>query len=341
MNKKVSYIFINFLKFFIIISVLFVVLFLVIQILDDLANFLKGEKVFVFRNYLYTCPLLFVQISPIITILSSMLILSEMIKNYELKVLFISGMKPVYIFSIFLLCGFFASILTFSIKNFVSPVLIKKINDQISNMPVVFTSANYFFYSEKVDGKNFINVEFSEYFEDKKVRTFKAEIAQNYRDTEWIFKNGVLWEFDFKKDLINKEKFDVKNVNIPLSSDMLSVSDVNIESYSFFQLFRIIKKMEKLKLKPVSLISYYHEKISYPFLNFFIIFVIYTFLKKSYKISNIYVFSFSFLFSFFIYFLYILTFTLSKNAKIPPFIGGWIIQFTLLTHFFLQIKKFE
>ncbi|MCM8807800.1 MAG: LptF/LptG family permease, partial [Candidatus Omnitrophica bacterium] len=103
MRRKVLYIFKNFLKLFLIISLIFVLLFLVIQILDDLASFLKGEKIFIFKNYLYTCPLLFVQISPIITILSVMLVLSEMIKNSELRILFISGIKPLILFYIFLI----------------------------------------------------------------------------------------------------------------------------------------------------------------------------------------------------------------------------------------------
>lgn len=339
MRKKFLYIFLNFLKFFFIISVLFVALFLVIQILDDLANFIKGEKAFVFKNYLYTCPLLFVQISPIITILSIMLILSEMIKNYELKVLFISGVKTINVFYIFLFCGFFSAIITLSFKNFVSPPLLKKVNGQISKVPISFTSSNYFFYAEKIEGRKFINVEFTEYFEKDGFRTFKTEIAENYSDNLWIFKNGFLWQFDEEKNLINKEKFEVKEINIPLTYEILSVLNVDIETLSFFQLFKIIKNMENLKLKPVTLITCLYDKIAYPFLNFFIVFVVYTFLKKREKISNLYVFSFSFLFSFFIYFLYILTFSLSKNAKLPPILGTWIIQFILSIYFFWQVRK--
>ncbi|MCM8818197.1 MAG: LptF/LptG family permease [Candidatus Omnitrophica bacterium] len=317
------------------------ILFSVIQILDDLYSFIKGEKIFMLKNYLYTCPLLFVQISPIITILSLMLILSEMIKNYELKVFLISGVKPINIFYIFLFCGFFSAIITFSVKNSISPYFLKRINGQISRIPIAFTSHNYFFYAEKVEGKKFINVEFSEYYEEGGFRTFKIEIAENYDGNVWIFKDGFLWEFDKEKNLINKEKIDVKKVNIPLTYEILSVLNIDIETFSFFQLLRVIKKMEKLGLKPVTLISCLYDKIAYPFLNFFIVFVIYTFLRKREKISNLYVFSFSFLFSFFIYFLYILTFSLSKNAKIPPILGTWIIQIILLAHFFYQIKNFE
>ncbi|MCM8807915.1 MAG: LptF/LptG family permease, partial [Candidatus Omnitrophica bacterium] len=232
-----------------------------------------------------------------------------------------------------------SSILTFSVKNFVSPVLLKKIN-RILEVSVVFTSSNYFFHSEKVEGKKFINVEFTEYFEEGNFRTYKAEIAENYKNNNWIFKNGFLWEFDRMKNLVKKGKFDFINIEIPLTAEILTISNIDVETYSFFQLFKIIRDMKKIKLNPVSLKCYLHEKISYPLLNLFMVFVIYGFLKRSSKISNLYVFSFSFLFSFFIYFFYIFMFSLSKNARIPPFLGCWLIQIFLIIHF-LVTKKME
>ncbi|MCM8804479.1 MAG: LptF/LptG family permease [Candidatus Omnitrophica bacterium] len=340
MKKKFFYVFWNFLKFFIIISIIFVIFFLIFQVLDDLTDFFKYKKPIIFKNYIYTLPLLFVQISPIITILSLMLIISEMIKNNELKVLFISGIKPLYIFSIFLICGFFSSIFTFSVKNFLSPKLIKKVSYQKLQNSIAFSSSNYFFYSDKLYGNKFINVEFSEYLESGEIVTIKAERAENYKDTNWIFINGYFWRFDDNKNLILREKFSIKNVNIPLTAEILSISNIDVEKFSLFQLKKIIKKMVDLKLKPISLITYFNEKISYPLLNFFITFLLYTFLTKSSKISNLYVFSFSFLFFLFIYSIYIFFFSLSKNAKLNPFIGTWIVHFCVLIYFFIiNLKK--
>ncbi|MCX7917864.1 MAG: LptF/LptG family permease, partial [bacterium] len=304
MKKKFWYIFINFLRFFFLISILFVILFLIIEILEDLTSFFIHKKPFIFKNYLYSCPFLFVQISPIITTLSTMLILSEMLKYNEIKVLFISGNKPSQIFIFFLLCGLFSSIFCFSLKNFVSPVLIKKINNQISRIPIIFSTPKYFFYSEKLENQFFINVEFTEYLEDGSFINLKAERAKNYEGLNWIFENGVLWKFSPERNLIQKENFKRKIISILLTSEILSISSIDIESYSYFQLYSIINKMKKLKIKPITLITYAYEKITYPFLNLFIIFIIFPFIKKSHKISNLYVFSFSFLFSFFSYFLY-------------------------------------
>lgn len=335
MKKKFFYIFGNFLKFFVLISILFIIFFLIFQVLDDLVDFFRYKRPIIFKNYIYTCPLLFVQISPIITILSLMLILSEMIKNNEVKVLFISGIKPLYIFSIFLICGFFSSIFTFSIKNFVSPPLIKKISHKTLQNSISFSSPNYFFYSEKLYDNKFINVEFSEYLTNGEIITIKAKEAENYKDTSWIFINGYLWRFDKNKNLLLREKFNIKNVNIPLTAEILSISNIDVETFSVFQLKKIIKKMTHLKLKPISLITYFNEKISYPLLNFFIVFVIYNFLIKGSKISNLYVFSFSFLFSLFIYSVYIFFFSLSKNAKFHPTIGTWIVHYGILIYFFI------
>ncbi|HOK56886.1 MAG TPA: LptF/LptG family permease [bacterium] len=330
------YIFLNFLKFFFIISLLFVILFLIIQILDDLTDFLVHRKTFILKNYLYTCPLLFVQISPIITTLSTMLILSEMLKNNEIKILFLSGINPRKVFSIFLFCGFFASVFTFVLKNYVSPPLMRKLSNRIIQSSIAFSSPKYFFYSEKLEDSYFINVEFSEYFEDGRFITIKAKKAKNFSDLNWIFENGNLWEFDSEKNLIKKEKFSKKIVSILLTSEILSISSIDIETLSFFQLSSILNKMRKLGINPVSLTTYTYEKVSYPFLNFFLIFIIFSFLKKSQKISNLYVFSFSFLFSFFSYFLYVFFFSLSKNAKIHPLLGSLGVPFVILAFIIFQ-----
>ncbi|MGC8977165.1 MAG: LptF/LptG family permease [Candidatus Ratteibacteria bacterium] len=337
MKKKFLYIFLNFMKFFLVISIIFLIFFIVIQFLDDLTDFLKYKREIFFKNYIYTSPLLFVQISPIITILSLMLVLSEMIKNCELRVFFISGIKPLYIFSIFLICGFFSSILSFAIKNFVSPPLIKKLNYSKPKFPVVFSSPKYFFYSEKFDGENFINVKFTEFLNNGEIIILKAEKAKNYRDEEWVFINGQIWKFDNRRNLIYKEEFiTIEKVKMFLTSEILSVSEIDVEKFSFFQLQKIIKKMKELKLKPVSLISYLYEKISYPILNFFITFVIYQFLTKRGKFSNLYVFSFAFLFSLFLYGIFIFFFSLSKNGKIPQIFGLWTVHFFILIYFFVS-----
>lgn len=336
MKKKFLYIFLNFLKFFLIISFFFLILFLLIQILEDLADFLSHKKTFILKNYLYILPLLFVQISPIITTLSTMLILSEMLKNNEIKVLFLSGINTKNVFLIFLFCGFFASLFTFTLKNFVSPPLIKKINNRIYQKSIAFSSPVYSFCSEKFEDSYFVNIEISEYFEDGKFKTIKAERAKNYEGSNWIFENGNLWEFDSNRNLIREEKFNRKIVSISLTSEILSISNVDIETLSCFQLYSIIDKMKKLKINPVSLITYAYEKVSYPFLNFFLIFIIFPFLKKSHKISNLYVFSFSFLFSFFSYFLYVFFFSLSKNGKIHPILSSFGVPLVIITYIIFQ-----
>jgi lipopolysaccharide export LptBFGC system permease protein LptF len=264
-----------------------------------------------------------------------------MIKNNELKILLISGIKPLYIFSIFLTCGFFSSILSFSIKNFISPNLIKKINFQMPKTSISFSSPNYFFYSEKIAGNFFVNVEFTEYLPTGEIITVKAKKAENCRENYWIFEEGSIWAFDKEKNLINGEKFNIKNLRIPLTSEILLISSIDAEKFSFFQLFKIIKKMGNLKLKSVSLITCLNEKISYPLLNLFIIFVIYPIFKKREKISTLYVFSFSFLFSLFTYGIYIFFSSLSKNGKFSPIFGTWILHIGIIIYFLLTERKFE
>lgn len=346
MSRKSLYIIGHYFKYFLIFSIAFLILFLTINILDSIIDYLKFKIEFEIRKHIYTLPLLFVQISPIATILSSMFILSEMLKTNELKVFYFSGITPYRIFIFFLLCGFFSSLISFFFKNFVSPPLIKKLpQKEYFQNSITFSSPDYFFFAEKVDKSHlnaiFYNLEFSQYFPDKNILTIKAKKAVLIDNNLWCY-DGIFWKFNSKKELIDKEEFKIKRVETLLIPDiLLYIGFFDVEKFSFWELLKITKEMKKLKIYPVTLITHIHEKFSYPLLNLFIVFLILPFLLTKEKISNIFIFSFCFLLSLSLYTIYAFFFSLSKNGKINPIFGVWFVPFLISLFTFLNISRLK
>ena len=83
---KIKYILFNFFKLFLISSLCLLSLFFIIQILEDLPDIISGSQKFLLSNYILTLPSSFVLISPLITLLSGMFFVSEMVKANEIKI---------------------------------------------------------------------------------------------------------------------------------------------------------------------------------------------------------------------------------------------------------------
>jgi len=129
MEIKTRYTLFSFLKLFLIISISFLLMFLLIEIFENMKDVVKyGDRFNVLKTF-YRLPSIFVEIAPVLTFLSGMFLLGEMMKYGEVRVLEISGIKPLKILTVLFFCGFIISALSFYVKNFTSPVLLKQIND--------------------------------------------------------------------------------------------------------------------------------------------------------------------------------------------------------------------
>jgi lipopolysaccharide export LptBFGC system permease protein LptF len=324
-----KYIFTTFMKLFFITAVSFIFLSLSIQMLEDLPDLIKLGKTPDFMEYLRYIPTVFVQISPVITLLSSLLLISEMAKYNELKILEISGINPLRIFKIIFFTGIVITGLTFCVDNCFAPRFLELNRDSAVMEKVNFSSPAYFFYSEKfVPPDDFYSVRISKILKNGRIISANAYHGKYLGEHFWELENGKLWLFDEKGQLEETEKFQKKNFVLAVEPDILDIA-YRAEQFSVFELRRKIKKLQALQLSPFYLQSFMHEKISYSFLNLFLLFLVVPFFSLRYKFPRLFVASLSVGLSFIFYGIYSLGNALAKNGKIPPFWGLWLAHIVI------------
>jgi len=330
---KVKYILTNFFKLFFISSLCLLLLFFTIQILDDLPDIISGEKVFLFSSYLCSLPSSFIQISPLITLLSGMFLASEMMKSNEIKIFEISGVNTLKVFSIFLFASFLISIFTFCIENFVVPRITKIERTQKS---ISFSSSSLLFRADLFEGNGkFKNVEISIVSKEGSIYSLKANEGIYLGEKIWKFYNGTTYLIDRNGVLKKSENFNSKTIKIPLSSEILVIAGKNPDSLKLKELKMLIKELKKLGFYPFLQQTYYIEKISYPLLNLFILLIVFPFFLMKQKITRFFVLSSTIVLGFLSYGIYSFFIALAKEGKIHPFLGGW--GFHLLIFFLFII----
>lgn len=339
MRIKVKYILCNFLKLFVVVSVCFIFLFFIIQIIEDLPDIIKLKKEFDITFYFFQIPTIFVQISPVITFICGMLILVEMMKYNEIKVLEISGITPLKIFNILIGTGFLISFFVLYVGNTLSVKYSKKIEHSKTNGMIFFSSSLYFFYAEKfIKPYYFKKIEVS-LLKGKRIFSIKGEEGKYEEENIWEFKNGTFWIFGEDGELKATGKFKKKRIEFPITPEILLATTVNPETLTLKEIKKMIEKIKKIKFNPSLMLSYYYEKIAYPFLNLFILFLMFPFFIIKIKLTRFFVLSASFFLSFLCYGIYSLSVALTRDGKLPPFIGMWLVHILIFIFYLIFFIK--
>ncbi|MDD3726047.1 MAG: LptF/LptG family permease [Candidatus Ratteibacteria bacterium] len=344
MSIKTRYTVFNFLKLFLLVSISFLLLFFFIEVIDNVYSIIRHGGIFNIIKVIYKLPSIFVEISPVLTFLSSMFLLGEMIKYGEVRVLEFSGIKPVSILRILFICGFIISGLVFYIKNFPAPLLLQKIEEDNEIDILSFSTDRYLLYSERfTPPSNFVNIQISEIFEDGEIITINAVSAIYIGDNIWSFKKGKLWHFDSNGHLKNSENFTSKIISIMLDPDIILETSRDIDELSYKELRNMMVKLSKLHILPVSLKGTYQERFAYPLLNVFLLLILVPFFFIKQKISRVFVLGFSIFLSFICYGIFSFGLTLAKSGKLPVFLGVWLVHIILslavISYFVWLYKK--
>jgi len=344
MSIKTRYTISTFLKLFLMVSISFLLLFFFIEIIDNTYSIIRHGGKFNILKPLYKLPSIFVEISPVLTFLSSMLLLGEMIKYGEVRVLEFSGIKPVSILKILFICGFIISGCAFYIKNFSAPFLLRKIEEKNEIEILSFSTDRYLLYSEKfIPPSNFVKIQFSEILTNGEIITVNATTAVYLGNDNWLFKKGRLWHFDNTGHLKNSESFESRMLLIMIQPDIIVEKSRDINELSYKEIRNMLSELKKLNILPVYLESAYQERFAYPLLNMFLLFILAPFFYIKHKISRVFVLGLSIFLSFICYGIFSSGLTLAKAGKIPVFLGVWLVHIllflTVALYFFWLWRK--
>ncbi|HNS33543.1 MAG TPA: LptF/LptG family permease [bacterium] len=340
---KIKYVLFSFFKIFCISTISFILIFVFARIADDISDAIRMGEKFVIWQYAYDIPEIFVEISPVMTFLSVMFLLSEMLKYGELKVLEISGINHMRFFFIMCLCGILISSLSFYVGNFVVPCCMKKKNKIGEIKAIHFSSPEYLLYSEKfVHPCTFEKIELSMILENQNIEVVKAESAIYQGTSAWLFNTGTSWIFDGKGNLMDTDIFSSKTYRLKLEPGILIASSKTMDTMTYGELKQLASNMERLGILSASMESYIHERAAYPLLNFFMLFILLPFFSLTRKISRVFVLSSSIILSFIAYGIYALGCGLAVSGKFPSALGVWLLHILIIfmiSAYFYKLQK--
>jgi len=344
MSIKTRYTAFTFLKLFLLVSISFLLLFFFIEIIDNTYSIMRHGGRFTILKPIYKLPSIFVEISPVLTFLSSMFLLGEMVKYGEVRVLEFSGIRPVSILKVLFICGFIISGCVFYIKNFSAPFFLRKIEDRKEIEILSFSTERYLLYSEKfIPPSNFVKIQFSEICENGEIITINATGAVYLGNRNWLFKKGKLWHFDNTGHLKNSEDFESRVFSIMLEPDIIAETSRDINELSYKEIRKMMSELKKLNILPVYLESAFQERFAYPLLNMFLLFILVPFFYIKHKISRVFVLGLSIFLSFICYGIFSSGLTLAKAGKLPVFFGVWLVHILLVLsvafYFFLLWRR--
>jgi len=270
----------DFLKTFMVLLFSMSALLSIIGLVEKIDDFMpyKPPIVFFLKYALYSIPRYIFYLIPFVTLISSLFIFSMGVRNRELIIVSVSGGRLRSILKPFVVLGIVLSLSGFVFGEFIQPEFSKKINKMIEELTEKGKSnIQKEIYLRTKDGTV---VKFGMFSQDKKTGTnLKIFVIKNdtlirridcteaeVKDTEWILKNAVIYDFISGKI----EKADVMNYPINLKISISAFKDIKkIEEFGISELLQKRKDLRRVGLSNPKIDTDISGRLSYNFVTFF------------------------------------------------------------------------
>ncbi len=305
---------------------LFIFLFLIFGIFDDLPSLLRRGETIPFSRYLLQAPFVFVQLSPLAVLCALLLTFGTLNKYNELFGLRTSGISLYRIILPFLFLGLFISLFSFVVNEKVVPLCNRKLEKRTFQDITLFSPLpDRYLYARQFDSKegSLTGLRLDLYTNDEDYLTVEAKKGIHLKDKEWSLQNGVIRYYQ-KERLIKEENFVQKVLSLRFSPQEIYSGSQAPEGISAGKLSRYLKRMRKTGIFPASALTQFHAKFSFPFTNFFILFLALPFLLSSGRKKFIFNIGLAILLSFFYYLIFSAGIALGTGKILPPFLGAWL-----------------
>ena len=273
---------------------LFMLLFVVIDVFNNLDEFLKSGVNFriIATYYLYSIPVILVQVVPMAVLVSILFVLSNLSRHNEVTAMRASGVSSFHILAPYLFIGAVISFGVFLMSEQVVPRtsitstsimegLIEKGKKNLADRSIqnatLFTKGNLMVYAREFELANDTLLDVV-LFEDDPERLLQTKIAAKravYRDGRWTFYETIEYRMDRDGELEGEPRFAEKMV-IDLGAkpvDFLRES-LQIEYMNTKQLEEYISHLRGVSPKLVQkMLVDFHYKIAFPFVSFIVILI--------------------------------------------------------------------
>ena len=213
---------------------LFTVMAIIIDIfsfIDDIVKF-KIPVTSIIAFYVYYTPTIFIQVTPMAALLSTIYVLSNLNKNNEIIAMKSSGISLWRVLTPILLIGVLVSIMTFVVNDRVIPISSKVSNyirreelekqkkageQKIINAVAIYGSGNRILFARSYDTEKKILTDIIIHQHDKKESLISKITAQRgeWNGNTWIFYKVIVWKIDNAGRILGEPVF-FEETEIPL-----------------------------------------------------------------------------------------------------------------------------
>ncbi|MFH1459261.1 MAG: LptF/LptG family permease [Candidatus Omnitrophota bacterium] len=339
-----EYILAEFLKPFIGCLILFISLSWIIDLFDHLDEIVKAKvPLFVLCDYYFSItPFLFVNISPIIIILSTIIALSLLNHNNEIMAIKAIGINLWSIVWIFLGFGIFMSAVSFSVNELIKPdsylhsinlkeEYFKPTKDKHKNKIIenvtLYGSNNRIFIISSYDIKRqqINNITISENNQKNELsRQIVAKKAQ-WLDGFWIFYDCIITEYLDGKINGKPSHYKEKMILINEKPRDIERADLQPELMGYWQLKKYINRLKNSGFKASKELVILYNKIAFPLANFIIIFFAVPFTLTRNRSQSMFLgISLSVAISFSYWGVNAISLSLGKIGILSPLLSAWL-----------------
>jgi len=339
-------------KAYFFILIVFVVLYLMVDIFSTLSSILKHHTPLLIlgQYYLHSLPLILLRVSPVSLLISTLYVFGELNKNNEIISIRASGISILRLAFPVICFAFVASTAMFfvqekmlitsqkKVEDIKSHYIKKKITSTTVENNLAFTSGDMIFFAQKFSPK-----------EETLQNVIIFKENENKIITKKILCKKIIYEYGFwiGKDIIEyslDDKGNITDIPIALSTKKIDLQEkpneliykksIFSQFSSLSKLKREMNRLKKLKAKKLlaNLTIDYHQKIVEPFSHLFLVIGILPLAleikKRKVGLSSLGV---GFIFGFIYFTLGSFSVALGKSGAILPLFSAWLAPLFFIT----------
>ena len=347
MSVLTRYIGRGFLNVFFLSLVAFIVIYLVVDILENVNDFIKqGVPVHTtFEFFLFKVPLIIVQVVPVSVLLSSVITIGILSRNSEVVAMMASGISlfriVVPIIGISLLVSVVSLLGNESILPYTNHKMRYIENVELKKKPALgsfkqnriwYRSDNSIYNIDMFDPKRNILKGITIYYLDKDLKLISridAKIAK-WIDNRWHFYDVFFRSFDNGTE-IRMEKWGEKTVYIPESPDDFKIIEKSTDEMNYAELKDYINEIKAEGYDATKYLVDMHAKLAFPFVSLIMPLLGIPFALKTGREGGIIRgIGISIIISFGYWVMLSLSLSLGHSGNLTPIVSAWIPNFTFL-----------
>jgi len=337
----------RFLPSFLYCLLIFISLYVIVDLFDNLDEIINQKWSFLFltKHYLNYIPLILTRISPIAVLLGILHCLGSLAKTNEIVPIKAAGVNFLKIITPIFYLGIVISLAVFIINEKLVPLTSNPLSKKEKVLRNVTLCGNkkQIFYIRKYDIDKNIAQDLIIFIQDKNKNIRQKIVAQKaeWINNRWNFSDVVVSKINSYGKIEGKAlKYKQKMIDIEEKPEDFISSSKKIDFMSSRELKKMIERLSSANYKHQRELVDWHYKISFPWINLIIMFLGFSFGIANKGRGGIFVrIGISLILCLIYHGVISISLALGKGGFMPPLISAWLPHFIFIIISFAVLRK--